>query len=56
LPLNFKGTASIEIGKSDDWSFLSFDLAIPSDSRQMASDTQNDTSGEQNDQDLSHVK
>jgi hypothetical protein len=55
LPLNLKGAASVEISKSGDWSFLSFDMAIASDARQMASDNQNDTSSEQNDQDLSHV-
>jgi len=56
LPLNFKRAASVEIGKSGDRSFLGFDLAITSDSGQMASDNQNDASSEQNDQDLSHVK
>jgi hypothetical protein len=43
LPLNFKRAASVEMGKSADLSFLSFDLAIASDSGQMASDNQNDT-------------
>jgi hypothetical protein len=56
LPLNFKRAASVEMSKSGNWSFLSFDLAIPSNAGQMASDNQNDTSGKQNDQDLSHVK
>jgi hypothetical protein len=56
LPLNFKGAASVEIGKSGDWAFLGFDLAIASDSGQMAPDNQNDTPGKENDQDLSHVK
>src|SRR5260370_11071669 len=56
LPLNFKGAASVEIGKSGDWSFLSFDLAITSDAGQMASDNQNDARSKQSDRDLSHVK
>jgi hypothetical protein len=56
LPLNFKGAASVEIGESGDWSFLSFDLAIASDAGQMASDDQSDTPNKQSDQDLSHVK
>src|SRR5205814_10554942 len=54
LPLNFKGTANIEIGKSGDCSFFSFDLHIASDARQMASDNQNDTRSKQNDRDLCH--
>jgi hypothetical protein len=56
LPLNFKSAASVEIGKTRDRSFLSFDMAIASDAGQMASDNQHDTSSEQNDQDLSHGK
>jgi hypothetical protein len=56
LPLNLKGAPSIEINKSGDWSFLSFDMAIASDAGQMASDNQGDTPSEQNDQDLSHGK
>jgi hypothetical protein len=56
LPLNLKGAAAVEINKSGDWSFLSFDLAITSDAGQMASDNQNDAPSKQNDQDLSHVK
>jgi hypothetical protein len=56
LPLNLEGAASVEISKSGDWSFLSFDLASASDAGQMASDNQNDTPGKQNDQGLSHVK
>src|SRR5438045_9331645 len=56
LPLNFKGAAIIEIGKSGDCSFLSFDVAIASDAREMASDNQNDTRSKQNDRDLSHEK
>jgi hypothetical protein len=56
LPLNLKGAASVEINKSGDRSFLSFDMAIASDAGQMASDNQHDTSSEQNDQDLSHGK
>ena len=55
LPLNLEGAASVEVGKSGDWSFLSFDLAITSDAGQMASDNQNDAASKQNDQDLSHV-
>jgi hypothetical protein len=56
LPLNFKGAASVEMGKSADWSFLGFDLAITANAGQMASDNPNDTPSKQNDQDLSHVK
>src|SRR5438477_4082897 len=54
LPLNFKGTANIEIGKSGDCSFFSFDLPIASDARQMASDNQSDTRSKRNDRDLYH--
>ena len=56
LPLNLEGAASVEISKSDDWSFLGFDLAIAPDAGQMAADNQNDRRRKQNDQDLSHVK
>jgi hypothetical protein len=38
LPLNLKGASSIEINKSGDWPFLSFDMAIASDAGQMAAD------------------
>src|SRR5262249_5369358 len=56
LPFNLKGPASVEIGKSGDWSFLGFNLTIAPDAGQMASDNQNDRGREQNDQNLSHVK
>jgi hypothetical protein len=56
LPLNLKGAASVEIGKSGDGSFLSFDPTIASNAGQMASDNQNDTRSKQNDRDLSHVE
>jgi hypothetical protein len=46
LPLNFKGAASVEINKSGDWSFLSFDMAIASNAWQMAAGKQNDTPSE----------
>jgi hypothetical protein len=55
LPLNFEGAARVEIGKGADWSFLSFDLTIASNSGQMASGNQNDTPSKQNYQDFSHV-
>jgi hypothetical protein len=55
LPLNFETPARVHVGESGNWSFLSFDLAIASDSGQMASRNHNDTR-KQNDQDLSHVK
>jgi hypothetical protein len=56
LPLNFETAASVEAGESADLSFLSFDLAIASDTGQMASDNHNDTRSKQNDRDLSHVR
>ena len=56
LPLNLEAAASVEISESRDWSFLSFDMAIASDSGQMTAGNQYDPPGEQNDQDLSHVK
>jgi hypothetical protein len=55
LPLNFETPARVHVGESGDWSFLSFDLAIASDSGQMASGNQNEIPTKQNDQDLSHV-
>ena len=54
LPFNLKGAASIEIGKSGDWSFLSFDPAIASDAGQMATDDQKDTPSKQNERELFH--
>jgi hypothetical protein len=56
LPLNFESATHVEIAKSGDLSFLGFNVAIASDSGQMAPDNQRDTPGEQNDQDFSHVK
>src|SRR5262245_44063493 len=55
LPLNFESAASVQIGESSDWSFLSFDLTIASDARQMTSSDQNDTPSKQYKRDLSHV-
>src|ERR1043166_1727199 len=56
LPLNLEGAASVEVGESADWSFLSFDLAIASNALQMACGNQNHTHSKQTDQDLSHVE
>jgi len=56
FPLNLKGAAGVEVRESADLSFLSFDPAIASDARQMASDDHNEKRSKQNDQDLSHVK
>jgi hypothetical protein len=54
LPLNLESAARVHVRESGDWSFLSFDLTIASDARQMASGDQNDTPSEQNDRDLFH--
>jgi hypothetical protein len=56
LPLNLKGAACVYVGESGEWSCLSLDLTIASDSRQMTSGDQNDKPSKQSDPDLSHVK